>query len=102
MEAVDIVEALNQYHEGQGIGGQFVLQKSVEPNETVKAYKKFEFIVWFVKDKIKTRVVTVGFTGRVVSDREAELADKHLCISLSKALFKFISSNDYAKIVYGV
>lgn len=102
MEAADIVEALNQYHEEQGIGGQFVLHKTIEPNETVKAYKRFEFIVWFIKDKNKIRTVTVSFTGRVVSDREAELADKHLCISLSKALFKFISSNDYAKIVYGV
>lgn len=102
MEAVDIVEALNQYHEEQGIGGQFVLQKSVEPNETVKAYKKFEFIVWFVKDKIKTRAVTVRFTGRVVSDKDIESANRTLCISLTKMLFKFVSSNDYAKIVYGV
>lgn len=102
MEAVDIVEALNQYHEEQGIGGQFILQKKVELNETVKAYKTYEYIVWFIKGKDKVRAATVSYTGRGVTDKEEETINKLLSTNLTKVLFKFVSSNDYAKIVYGI
>lgn len=103
MEAVDIVEALNQYHEEQGVGGQFVLQKKLEPNGTVKAYKELTFILWYINDKkSKVEVLRVNVINRMVSDKEIEFITKQVTTKLLVLIMKFLSSNDYSKLVYGV
>lgn len=102
MEAIDIVEALNQHHEQLGLDGQFILHESIEPNETVKAYKTICFTVWFKKGNNKVRAIIVSSTGRLVTDRELDTANKTMNIELTKEIFKFISGNNYMKIVYGI
>ena len=55
MKAEDIIEGLNQSIEDKRDAlkikatGHLVLQRTVKPHQTFKAYKEYESIVWFVK-----------------------------------------------------
>lgn len=104
MEAVDIVEALNQFHEKLAgkIGGQFVLQKSLLPDESFKAYKKLSLIVWYVNGSNKLRALQVDKVARMISDKEIAIAHKEACTELTKIMLDFVSGNDYASLIYGV
>lgn len=103
MEAVDIVEALNQFHEKLAgeIGGQFVLQKSLLPDESFKAYKKLSLVVWYVKGSSKVKALQVNIVSRMTSDKEIAIANKEVCTELAKIMLDFVAGNDYASLVYG-
>lgn len=103
MEAVDIVEALNQFHEklASEVGGQFVLQKSLLPNESFKAYKKLSLIVWYAKGSSKVRALQVNKVSRMTSDKEIAIANKEVCTELVKMMLDFVAGNDYASLIYG-
>lgn len=103
MEAVDIVEALNQFHEKLAgeIGGQFVLQKSLLPDESFKAYKKLSLVVWYVKDSSKVKALQVNIVSRMTSDKEIAIAHKEACTELAKVMLDFVAGNDYVSLVYG-
>lgn len=103
MEAVDIVEALNQFHEklASEVGGQFVLQKSLLPDESFKAYKKLSLVVWYVKDSSKVKALQVNKISRMISDKEIAIAHKEACTELAKIMLDFVAGNDYASLVYG-
>lgn len=106
MRMEDMVEGLNRHIEGQRVirniitHGHLVFQLSITPHETIKAYKKYEAVVWFVKDKAKHRVVTATQTAKVI-----EGEDKHILrvlnIELSKTLFSFIGTEIYNQIIEG-
>lgn len=103
MEAVDIVEALNQFHEKLGkTGGQFVLQKSLLPDENFKAYKKLSLVVWYVNGSSKVRALQVNKVARMTGDKEIATAHKEACTELTKIMLDFVSGNDYASLIYGV
>lgn len=103
MEAVDIVEALNQFHEklASEAGGQFVLQKSLLPDESFKAYKKLSLIVWYVKGSSKVRALQVNKVSRMTSDKEIAITNKEACTELAKVMLDFVAGNDYVSLVYG-
>lgn len=104
MEAVDIVEALNQFHEKLAgeVGGQFVLQKSLLPDESFKAYKKLSLVVWYVRDaNNKTKALQVNKVSRMTSDKEIAIANKEVCTELTKVMLDFVAGNDYASLIYG-
>ena len=103
MEAVDIVEALNQFHEKLAgeIGGQFVLQKSLLPDESFKAYKKLSLVVWYMKGSSKVKALQVNKVSRMTSDKEIAIANKEVCTELAKIMLEFVAGNDYASLVYG-
>ena len=103
MEAADIVEALNQFHEKLAgeVGGQFVLQKSLLPDESFKAYKKLSLVVWYVKDSSKVKALQVNIVSRMTSDKEIAIAHKEACTELAKVMLDFVAGTDYASLVYG-
>lgn len=103
MEAVDIVEALNQFHEKLAgeIGGQFVLQKSLLPDKSFKAYKKLSLVVWYVKGSSKVKALQVNIVSRMTSDKEIAIANKEACTELAKVILDFVAGNDYVSLVYG-
>lgn len=102
MEAADIVEALNQYYEKFDKKGHFVMQKSIMPDATIKAYKVCTIAVWFINDKDKQKVVEVKCTSRIVTDKEEAKIDKELSIELTKVLFEYVNSNEFTLLIYGV
>lgn len=80
--------------------GHIVLQKSIKPCETFKAYKECEYIVWFVKLKKKHRVLTVKKTMKLLAS-DGETALNELDLEISKSLFNIIGSTTYDKILTG-
>ena len=103
MEAVDIVEALNQFHEKLAgeIGGQFVLQKSLLPDESFKAYKKLSLVVWYVKGSSKVKALQVNIVSRMTNNKEIAITNKEACTELVKVILDFVAGNDYVSLVYG-
>lgn len=102
MEATDIVEALNQYYEKLNNKGHFVVQKSIMPDATIKAYKVCTIIVWFINGRNKQRVVEVKRTVRMVTDKEETKINKELNIELTRSLFEYVNSNEFTLLNYGI
>ena len=76
MRVEDIIEGLNRHIEykrellGVNTTGHLVLQKSINPHPTFKAYKEYNYSVWFVKNRKKYRVITVNIVDKVLEGQE--------------------------------
>ena len=106
MRIEEMVEGLNRHIEelrvNRGIisNSHLVFQLSIAPHDTIKAYKKYEAIVWFVKNGLKYRVATVCQVAKVVDGE-----DKHIMrvinIDMSKMLFSLINKKAFQQIIEG-
>lgn len=106
MSIEDIIESLNRHinleRKAQKISANshLVLQRTVEPDSTFKSYKKYEWIVWLIDNDSKYRILTVSLVEKVLKDQEEKI-NKRLCNSLLEALFGFIRTEDYNRVVNG-
>lgn len=106
MKAEDIIEGLNRSIEDKREAlkikttGHLVLQKSVKPHQTFKAYKEYEFVIWFVKSGKKYRVITVKETAKVLDGQE-ETIMREMNVKLSRLIFNWIGSDFYEQIIKG-
>lgn len=80
--------------------GHLVLQKTTKPHAVFKAYKEYNYIVWFVKGSSKYRVITVSLVDRVVGNSDTTILDK-LNIELSNQILRVAISTQYKNLVYG-
>ena len=106
MKAEDIIEGLNQSIEDKRdtlkikATGHLVLQRTVKPHQTFKAYKEYESIVWFVKGGKKYRVITVKETAKVLDGQE-ETMIRRMDVGLSRLIFNWIGSDFYEQVING-
>ena len=106
MKAEDIIEGLNKSIEDKrGIlnikaTGHLVLQRTVKPHQTFKAYKEYESIVWFVKGGKKYRIITVKETAKVLDGQE-EIMIRRMNVELSRLIFNWIGSDFYEQVING-
>ena len=106
MKAEDIIEGLNRSIEDKRDAlkikttGHLVLQRSVKPHQTFKAYKEYEFIIWFVKSGKKYRVITVKETAKVLDGQEDTIM-REMNVKLSRLVFNWIGSNFYEQVIKG-
>ena len=106
MKAEDIIEGLNRSIEDKRDAlkikttGHLVLQRTVKPHQTFKAYKEYESIIWFVKSGGKYRVITVKETAKVLDGQE-EVMIRRMNIELSRMIFNWIGSNFYEQVIKG-
>ena len=106
MKAEDIIEGLNKSIEDKrGIlkiktTGHLVLQRTVKPHQTFKAYKEYESVVWFVKGGKKYRVITVKETAKVLDGQE-ETMIRRMNVELSRLIFNWIDSDFYEQVING-
>ena len=106
MKAEDIIEGLNRHIETkrQSLSimttGHLVLQKSMKPHQTFKAYKEYEYVLWFVKGGKKCRVITLKHTAKVLDGQEESLLGE-LNIMLSELIFNWIGSPFYDNVIMG-
>ena len=79
--------------------GHLVLQKTVDVNPTFKSYKKFYLVVWFVRDKKKSKVLSVEKqTSYSTYDKDMIELDKEFI----KHLFNLVGDNSIMdSIIYG-
>lgn len=106
MSIEDIIESLNKHinleRRTQKISANshLVLQRTIEPNPTFKSYKKYEWIVWFINNDCKYKVIVVSLQEKVLKEQE-EYVNKRLSNILLEALFGFIRTEDYNRVVNG-
>ena len=106
MRPEDIVEGLNKHIEDIRVqrkiitDGHLVFQLTIAPHETIKAYKKYEAIVWFVKDGNKYRVATVKQVAKVI-EGEDKFIMRVIYIELSRALFSLVNKEEFQQIIKG-
>lgn len=106
MEAEDIIEGLNRSIEDKRDAlkikttGHLVLQRTVKPHQTFKAYKEYESVIWFVKGGKKYRVIGVKETAKVLDGQE-EAMIRRMGIELGRLIFNWIGSNFYEQVVKG-
>ena len=106
MKAEDIIEGLNRSIEDKrdalkiNTTGHLVLQRTVKPHQTFKAYKEYEFVIWFVKGGKKYRVITVKETAKVLDGQEENML-REMNIMLSTSIFNWIGSNSYEAVIKG-
>ena len=106
MKIEDIIEELNRYIENKRVdehistNGHLVLQRTMFPNSTFKAYKSYEIILWFVKDKKKYRVLNLQHTAKVIDGQEEgvkKIMDKQFCYSI----ISWLHSDTYNSVLTG-
>ena len=106
MKAEDIIEGLNQSIEDKRDAlkikatGHLVLQRTVTPHQTFKAYKEYKFVVWFVKDSKKYRVIRLTWTTKVLDGQEETLL-REINIRFSRLIFNWIGSDFYEQVING-
>ena len=106
MKAEDIIEGLNQSIEDKRDAlkikatGHLVLQRTVTPHQTFKAYKEYKFVVWFVKDGKKYRVIRLTWTTKVLDGQE-ETMIRRMNVELSRLIFNWIGSDFYEQVING-
>ena len=106
MRVEDIVEGLNSHIENKrallGIktNGHLVLQKSNSPHPTFKAYKEYNYSLWFVKNRNKTRVITINIVDKVLEGQEDSII-RRMNIELCVNVFNMIGTDIYNKIISG-
>lgn len=106
MKTEDIIEGLNRSVEdcrksmGISTTGHLVLQRTVKPHQTFKAYKEYSAVVWFVKGIRKYELLHYTETARVIDGQEDTMIRK-MNIELSRLLFNWVNSDYYVKVVKG-
>lgn len=106
MKAEDIIEGLNRSIEDKrhelkiNTTGHLVLQRTVKPHQTFKAYKEYKFVIWFVKGGKKYRVITIKETAKVLDGQEESMI-RRVNVELSRLIFNWIGSNFYEQVIKG-
>ena len=106
MRIEEMVEGLNRYIEEERINrgidlyNHLVFQLSISSHDTIKAYKKYEAVVWFVKSGLKYRVATVNQVAKVVDGEDKHIM-RAISIDMSKMLFSLINKKAFQQIIEG-
>lgn len=106
MKAEDIIEGLNRSIEDRRdvlkikTVGHLVLQRTVKVHQTFKAYKEYEYIIWFVKSSKKYKVITLKKTAKVLDGQEEDMI-RIMNIELSRLIFNWVGSDSYECIIKG-
>lgn len=107
MKLEEVIEGLNRHIEGRRkslgidpIQGHLVLQKTIKSNSTFKAYKEYNFTIWFIKGRDRFVALMLNYVDRVIDGQE-ERVMKELTIRFSEMMFNWIGSNFYEQIVKG-
>lgn len=106
MKVEDIIEGFNRHIDNKRIAlnispkGHVVLQKMSTSHPTFKAYKEYEYIVWFIVGTNKYPLITLKHTAKVINGNE-ESVIRDINIELSELIFNFIGSTYYEQIIKG-
>lgn len=106
MRLEEMVEGLNKHIEEIRAqrkiitDGHLVFQLTIAPHETIKAYKKYEAIVWFVKCGNKYRVATVKQVAKVI-EGDDKCIMRVIDIDMSKMLFSLVNKKEFQQIIMG-
>ena len=99
MNAVEIVEALNTKFKMMSCaeGVHFVLHKQIEPNSIIKAYKDFDYTLWYISKKGAYQVMGHKETARTVTEKEREYVISRMDKKLLMDIFSLFQDNNTIK-----
>lgn len=106
MKAEDIIEGLNKFIEdkrnilGIKTTGHLVLQRVIELHQIFKVYKKYKFVIWFIKNNKKHKVITIRKIARILNGQE-ETIIREMGVELSRLMFNWIGSDFYEQVIKG-
>ena len=106
MKSEDIIEGLNRHIEtkrrdkGIKATGHLVLQKEIMPHSSFKAYKIYEYTLWFTKKGKSYKVIVLQHTAKVLDGQE-ESMNREMNIMFSELLFNWIRSDYYMDVING-
>lgn len=95
MDAVGIVEALNTEFESRGCkkGVYFILHKKISANSTMKAYKEYDYTLWYINDGKKYQATRIVHTARVVTEKEEEHITNYMEEAILMRIFSILQDN---------
>lgn len=95
MNAVGIVEVLNREFEYNGCkkGVHFILHKKISANSTMKAYKEYDYTLWYINEGKKYQVTRVVHTSRVVTEKEEESIVNYMEEQLLLRIFSILQDS---------
>lgn len=95
MEAVTIVEILNKKFELMNCvkGVHFILQKLTKNNNSFKAYKEYNYKLWYLYNGQKHIIIDIKHTAREVSDSEKAENIKYMDEQLLLRIFSLFTDN---------
>lgn len=108
MHIEDVIESLNRHIEMkrklldiEPNSGHLVLQKTIKPHESFKAYKEYNITVWFVRNRNKYRTFTVNHMSKITTEAQEEAVLYKLSMELCTMIFNWMGSSLYEQIVKG-
>lgn len=89
MDATEIIKVLNKEFEIDNQSNKifFILQKKIIPN-SIKAYKTYEYTLWYINDKTKYKATRMEHTARVVTEKEEADMIKYMDSQLLHYIFR--------------
>lgn len=95
MNAVGIVEALNKKFESDGCkkGVHFILHKKISANSTMKAYKEYDYTLWYINEGKKYQATRIVHTARVVTEKEEENIVNYMEEALLMRVFSILQDS---------
>lgn len=106
MTIEDFIEGLNRHIEDTrkelniNVAGHLVLQKTITPHSTFKAYKSYKYRVWFVKGRHNYTVAILNREERAVAGLEEEI-QRNISIDLIKLMLNWMNTPYYNQVIYG-
>ena len=106
MKSEDIIEGLNRHIETKRkdedikATGHLVLQKEIIPHSSFKAYKIYEYTLWFTQKGKSYKVIMLQHTAKVLDGQEENM-NREMNIMFSELLFNWIRSDYYMDIING-
>lgn len=86
MDAVSIIETLNDKLSSLNSNTHFVLHRSMKLNSFSKAYTECTYTVWYINKEEKYKIIDIKYADRTVTEEE----EKRLTEHMEKEVLSFI------------
>lgn len=112
MKIEDVIDCLNRHINDQRIikgikaTTHIVLHKAIFPESSFKSYKRYEYVLWYIRksedkrDIERYRILTLQNIRQTISGLE-EVIQRELDMQMCCLIFNWIGSNSYNQVVSG-
>ena len=99
MNAVEIVEALNKEFETKECkkGVCFILHKKISSDSTIKAYKEYDYTLWYINEEKKYQAARIVHIDRVVNEKEEKQVISYMEKALLMKIFSLLQDSNTIK-----
>lgn len=97
-----IVEAFNTFIENKygKDSGFFILKKTIIPHSTIKAYKHYDYCIYY-HNKANKCIIRFNYTDRVVTEEDKYTVEKIMTKKLILSLYELVDNKLLEDIING-